>query len=368
MFQNKTKILLFLLILTLIFSLFTIYISSEGGFQLSARAAVLYEPETESFLYEKNGDERLAMASTTKIMTALVAIECLAPDKVIEIDKRAVGVEGSSAYLSEGELISAYDLIACLMLSSANDAAEALAYEIAGGIEEFAKMMNDRAQSIGLKNTSFKNPHGLDEDGHYTTARDLARLTAEALSNDTFKEISSSYKKVVYSSETARTLVNHNKMLKSYDGCVGVKTGYTKSSGRSLVSAAERDGLTMISVTINAPDDWRDHKKLLDLGYSLLRSDVLAEVGSFSYDIPVLDGLADTARISNREGFKLILPKNDEEIVTHVRLSRYFCAPIREGDILGTVIFTKGGVEVGRIYLTAEENIEKTKRKQSFLK
>ncbi len=363
MYQNKTRILLFLLILTLIFSLFTIYISSEGKFSVSARAAVLYEPETDSFLYEKNENERLPMASTTKIMTALIALEELGCDSIIEIDKRAVGVEGSSVYLTEGELISSYDLISCVLLQSANDAAEALAYEIAGGIDGFAYMMNERTKALGLSDTSFKNPHGLDEKDHYTTAHDLAIIAAAALENDTFREISSSYKKTVYSSETARTLVNHNKMLKAYDGCIGVKTGYTKRSGRSLVSAAERDGLTMISVTINAPDDWRDHKKMLDYGYSILRADVLAREGSFSYEIPVIDGLSDKVTVKNRENLKLIVPKDEEIPEAHVRLSRYFSAPIFKGDILGVVIFTRGEEEIGRIYLTAEEDIEKIKRR-----
>ena len=363
MFQNKTKILLFLLILTLIFSLFTIYISSEGKFSVSARAAALYEPETEKFLYEKNANERLAMASTTKIMTALIAIEELGRDSVVEIDGRAVGVEGSSVYLTEGELISSYDLICCLLLQSANDAAEALAYEIAGSCEDFAYMMNERAYALGLSDTSFTNPHGLDDKNHYTTAHDLAIIAAEALKNDTFREICSSYKKTVYSSETARTVVNHNKMLKAYDGCIGVKTGYTKRSGRSLVSAAERDGLTMISVTINAPDDWRDHEKLLDYGYSLLRADLLAKKGEFSYEIPVLDGLSNTVAVKNREELKLIVSRDEKPYETHVKLSRYFSAPISAGDILGVVIFTRGDEEIARIYLTAEEDVQKIKRR-----
>ncbi len=363
MYNKKTKILLLLLILTLIFSLFTIYISSEGKFSVSARAAALYEPETDTFLYQKNEDARLPMASTTKIMTALIALESLDRDKTVEIDERAVGVEGSSVYLTAGELINSYDLVYCLLLQSANDAAEALAYEIAGGISEFADIMNERASSLGLSDTSFKNPHGLDEENHYTTAHDLAIIAAEALRNDDFRLISSTYKKVIYSSEKARTLVNHNKMLKAYDGCIGVKTGYTKSSGRSLVSAAERDGLTMISVTINAPDDWRDHKKLLDFGYSLLRADILAERGSFSYEIPVLDGLSGSVRVSNTEKMKLIVPRDEEIPIAHVKLSRYFAAPISRGDILGVVIFTRGEAEIARIYLTAEEDVKKIKGK-----
>ena len=272
MYDNKKKLLTLLIFAAVIFSLFTIYIYSADAVRLSARSAVLYEPSSESFLYTKNANARLPMASTTKIMTALIALERLAPDAIIEIPKAAVGIEGSSLYLEEGELISAEDLIYGLMLGSANDAAAAIAIEISGSVEEFSALMNERAEEMQLKDTSFKNPHGLDAEGHYTTAHDLAIIAAEALKNEDFKRISSSYKKDIETSLKTRVVVNHNKLLKSYDGCIGVKTGYTKKSGRSLVSAAVREGITLIAVTINAPDDWRDHKSLLDYGFNCFSS------------------------------------------------------------------------------------------------
>jgi len=365
MYNNYRKFLALLFILALIFSMFTVFVSSEGGISLSARSAALYEPETERFIYTKNSNQRLGMASTTKIMTALLALEELDHNESFEIDGRAVGIEGSSIYLKHGEILKTLDLIYALILQSANDAAAALAYKIAGGIEEFAILMNERAKKLNLQNTNFTNPHGLDNEKHYTTASDLSVITAEALANDTFKEIVSTYKKQIESNLTKRTLVNHNKLLKSYDGCIGVKTGYTKKCGRCLVGAAERDGVTLISVTIDAPDDWRDHTKMLDFGYSLLEAKVVSP-NEFSYEVPILDGKFDFVRISNKYSQKFIHDRSDEEIKTCVKLSRYFSAPINEGDVLGEVIFTKAGKELGRIQLTADYSVEKNRKKQKF--
>ena len=266
--DNREKIIAVLISAALLFSIFTILVSSGQAPKTSARAAALYEPKSDTFLYTKNENQRLGMASTTKIMTALVALENAELEKVIRVDDRAVGIEGSSIYLKENEELSIEALIYSLMLRSANDAALALAYEISGSVEEFSRLMNEKAEGLGLTDTSFTNPHGLDNKDHYTSARDLAILTAAALKNEKFKEIVSTYKITIQSSTTERLLVNHNKLLTGYDGCIGVKTGYTKKSGRSLVSAAERNGVTLISVTIDDPDDWIDHKKMLDYGFS----------------------------------------------------------------------------------------------------
>lgn len=366
MYDNRNKIIILLLILALIFSLFTIFISSEEKMSLSARSAALYEPETKRFIYTKNENQRLGMASTTKIMTAILALEALEPNKKICVDSRATGIEGSSIYLKPGETMNAIDLIYSVLLQSANDAAAALAYEIAGGIEAFAEMMNEKARSLGLCNTHFTNPHGLDDKEHYTTAHDLSIIAAEALENKTFKEISSTYKKQVESSETVRTLVNHNKMLKMYDGCVGLKTGFTKKCGRCLVSAAERDNLTMISVTIDAPNDWQDHTKMLDYGFSLYEARFLAIPGEFKYEIPVLNGTSSCVQISNSEEIKKIFAINDSDFQTHIKLSRYFPAPINKGDILGVVIFTKDGEMIASVNLLAESSVDTVQKKKGF--
>lgn len=366
MYNNRDRVILLLLILTLIFSLFTIFISSESTPSVSARAAALYEPETESFLYLKNENERLGMASTTKIMTAILALELLDPSESVAVDPRAVGIEGSSIYLSAGEVMSASDLVYAVLLQSANDAAAALAYKISGSIEAFADLMNEKARSFGLENTSFTNPHGLDDKNHYTTAHDLAIISANALKNNKFQEISSTYKKEVTSSNTTRILVNHNKMLKTYEGCIGVKTGYTKKCGRCLVSAAKRDELTMISVTIDAPSDWSDHEKLLNYGYSLLEARTLAYPGEFTYNLPVICGDAEKITVTNDEYIKRIFAKGESDVKTHIKLSRYVAAPITEGDIIGEVVFTRNGEKIAAVNLVAKNTVNEIKKRKGF--
>lgn len=267
----KERIIILTVFLVLIFILYTTVVSSADSLSLSAKSAALYDSSSKSFLYTKNADVRLPMASTTKIMTALVAIESCPIDKDVLISDKAIGIEGSSLYLKKGEIMPMCDLLLGLMLRSANDAAAAIAYEISGSIEAFCDKMNEKAKELGLTDTHFTNPHGLDDEEHYTTARELALIAAAALENDTFREIVSSKKSTVTNSDgEVRLLINHNKLLNMYDGAIGVKTGYTKRSGRSLVGAAERDGNSLISVTINAPDDWNDHKILLDYGFKKL--------------------------------------------------------------------------------------------------
>lgn len=366
MYDNRSKIIVFIIVLSLILSLFTIFISSESTPSVSAKAAALYQPDTDSFLYLKNADERLPMASTTKIMTALISLEELDLKENILIDGRAVGIEGSSIYLKSGEILSALDLIYAVMLQSANDAAAALAYKISGSIEAFAELMNEKAKALGLKNTNFTNPHGLDDKEHYTSARDLAIITAEAYKNSCFKDIASTYKKEIESSEVKRTLVNHNKLLKSYEGCIGVKTGYTKKSGRCLVSAAERDNLKFICATIDAPDDWRDHTEMLDYGYSLLEARALAHSGNFNFNLPVINGTEDVINVSNTDEIIKIFNKNDAQVEFAVKLPRYVVAPIKKGDVLGKVIFTKHGEKIAELNLCAANDICEAKSKKKF--
>ena len=363
----KERIIVSLILLIFIFALFSVIVSSTDEIRLSARSASLYEPETRSFLYEKNADIKLPMASTTKIMTALVVLEnSLSTDKVT-VGKNAVGVEGSSLYLKEGETLSVENLLYGLMLRSANDAGVALAEAIGGSIEGFADMMNARAEKIGLKSTHFTNPHGLDNKEHYTTAKELAIISAEALKNEKFKEIVSTYKKEIVNGDgEKRLVVNHNKLLKLYDGAIGVKTGFTKKSGRCLVGAAERNGLTFISVTIDAPNDWNDHEKLFDYGYSHMEKRVLAKFGDFSYKIPVIDGNKNEITVENKDEFYKIMNISDQEIHSFVKMSRYVCAPVKEGDILGKVVFKQGNKVIGEINLYALENVDKVKKHRLF--
>lgn len=334
------------------------FAASEKTPEVSAKSAVLIEAESGSIIYEKNSDEKLPMASTTKIMTALVALEHGDMEKNVEVKEDAVGIEGSSIYLRCGEVILMRDLVYGLMLESANDAAAAIAYEISGGIEPFACLMNEMADKLGLENTHFTNPHGLDDEDHYTTASDLARLTAAALKNEEFRTIVSTYKKTIplNGDEGTRLLLNHNKLLRTYDNAIGVKTGFTKRSGRCLVSAAEQDGVTMIAVTLNAPNDWDDHKKMLDFGFSKYGRVVAAEEGSVFVDLPCIGGDKSSVRCSNTETLALSVPKG-ARVVTRIEADRYFPAPVKAGDALAKAVFYVDGEVVGSLPLYAEHDV-----------
>jgi len=231
---------------------------------ISARCAMVLDAGTGQVLFEKNADERCLIASTTKIMTGLLIAENCAPEDTVVIPPEAAGIEGSSLYLKAGDQRTVEELLYGMMLHSGNDAAAALAIHLDGSMEAFAHRMNRRARQLGLTATHFANPHGLDSGENYSTARDLCHLAAHALQNEWFRQVCSSK---MYSCET-RNYVNHNKLLWQYPGCIGVKTGYTKAAGRILVSAAEKDGRRLICATLSAPDDWRDHAKLLDHGFS----------------------------------------------------------------------------------------------------
>ena len=233
---------------------------------VSAESAVLVD-ESGGVLYRKNESERRGMASTTKIMTALIALETLSLDDVVTFPRDAVS-DGSSAYFAPGENVRVSDLLYALMLRSANDAAACIAIVAAGSIEAFAAMMNERAKRIGLTDTHFDNPHGLDSKTHYSTALDMAKLTLEALKNPAFREIVSTKTYICRSLSGGedRLFVNHNRLL-GRDGIFGVKTGYTISCGRCLVTACERGGRTLVAVTLSAPRDWKDHTELYDYGF-----------------------------------------------------------------------------------------------------
>lgn len=358
-----------LIIAAIIFSFLTIYAFGEhsgNGISTSAHSAALYQPELNVFLYEKNSQEKLPMASTTKIMTALVAIEACKMDELVAIDDRAIGIEGSSAYLHSGDVLTVEELLYALLLQSANDAAAAIAYHVSGEVEDFSTLMNEKAKMLGLTDTNFTNPHGLDDDEHYTTARDLAIIAAEALSNEEIRDIVSTKKRCFITEDRTRIYTNHNKLLSMYDGCIGIKTGFTKRSGRCLVAAAERDGLRFISVTLDAPGDWSDHKEMLDYGYERLEKLTLCREFDHQYKIPVLDGETDYLTVANTDEVSIITERKTQGIEEHIRLVRYAIAPISRGEVLGEIIYTCGGEECARVRLLATETVEK-KKKQGLL-
>lgn len=233
------------------------------GVSTSASAAVLMDADTGQVLYDHNGSRRMLIASTTKIMTALVVLEHAAPDDVITVTPDHMA-EGSSMYLRAGETVRVEELLYGLLLCSGNDAALALT-ECAGGLTPFVALMNEKAAALGMAHTSFANPNGLDADGHYSTARDMAVLAAAAVENPTFRRICSSRSVTI----GQRTMENHNRLLRQVEGCVGLKTGYTRAAGRTLVSCTERDGCRLVAVTLQDGNDWADHAALYDYGFRL---------------------------------------------------------------------------------------------------
>lgn len=336
---------------------------------VSAEAAVLMDATSGAVYFEKSAEKRMGPASTTKLMTALVAAEQTAPEQIVTIPPEAVGIEGSSVYLIAGEHLTMQDLLYALLLSSANDAATAIAIAVAGSTEEFVWQMNKRANELGLCDTQFQNPHGLYDEEHYTTAKDLATIARAVLDQPLLRRIVSTYKTTIPHNGTpdTRLLVNHNKLLRTYQGAIGMKTGFTKKTGRTLVSAAERDGLTLIAVTLNAPNDWRDHTAILDYGFSCYETVTLAEAGSFFYHLPVSGGEKEQVTLTNTEPLRLTLRKDHREIAYCINTQvRFELAPVRMGKELGTVTISCDGQECSSPLISTYSVNSKHPVKKSF--
>lgn len=336
-----------------------------GAFTLSAECAALYDVESRRSLYEKNATARHAMASTTKIMTALVALEKLPLDTEITIPAEATGVEGSSIYLKENEVYTLEALLHALLLQSANDAAEAIAYAVAGSIPDFAALMNARAEALGLVNTHFDNPHGLDSQSHYTTAIDLAIIACAAMENADFYRIVSSrrYTFCGANGENPRTLINHNKLLYLYEGAVGVKTGFTKKCGRCLVSAAKRDGVLLVAVTLDAPSDWSDHAKLLDYGFSRIERRTIAAAGTLSFTLPLLN-TDETVTVTNSEDITLVMERDEKNPDFTLDLLPHPVAPIKKGAVAGSITYVSedGRSTASSLIYTADIPLQKSQK------
>ena len=338
-----------------------------GG--VSARGAVLIEADSGDIVFGQNPHAQMPMASTTKIMTALVALEALPLDTAVTITADSVGVEGSSIYLVEGEILTLEDLLYALLLESANDAAAAIAVAVSGSIEAFAALMNRKAADLGLTHTRFANPHGLDDPEHYTTAYELAMITREALENPAFRKICSTERRTIplHGDEDARDgvrlLLNHNKLLDAYEGCIGVKTGFTKKTGRCLVSAAERGGVTLIAVTLNAPDDWRDHTAMLDYGFGLYTSVCLGGEGFFSAPLWMISGTRDYVMVESTDTLTVTLRRDHGPVLCVVELPRFEFAPVTPQQVMGRLVFWEklpdgGRRELGTVPLTAAYRVE----------
>ena len=339
----------------------------------SALSAILIEASTGDAVFAQNAEARLPMASTTKIMTALVALESCPLDDTVTVPPEAVGVEGSSIYLTEGERLSFEDLLYALLLESANDAAVAIAVHAAGSVEDFVARMNEKALALGLEDTHFANPHGLDDDAHYTTARELSLIARAAMENPDFRTITATTKRVIplQGDAGARLLINHNKMLWQYDGAIGGKTGFTKTSGRCLLSVAERGGVTLIAVTLKAPDDWRDHTAMLDYGFSVYESATLCEAEAYNAPLSLQSGTQTYVTVTNKAAVTLPLRRDHGDIVCTVELPHLAFAPVTAGQTVGRLVFTEISPDGGRRVLaetplTARYDVEATPRRRSL--
>ena len=320
---------------------------------VSARHAYVLDAVSGRVLFERSADRQSLIASTTKIMTALIVCEqCNVLDRM-RIPKEAVGIEGSSMYLQEGEILTLQELLYGLMLSSGNDAATALAIYCGGTVEGFAELMNDKARILGLTGTHFVNPHGLDAPGHYSTARDLAVLGAYAMENPIFARTVSA--KSVRIGD--RYLTNHNKLLWRVDGAEGIKTGYTQAAGRILVSAASREGRRLIAVTIDAPDDWNDHSRLLEEGFSRYEPRQVVAAGEQVAVLDVLGGETGRVELLAAEDYFYSLAPEE-----HPRLAvpgpGFVYAPAVEGAEAGWAYVLIEGKAIGKIPLVYGQTVE----------
>ena len=346
-------------ILTFIF-VFALHI--KATFAISAQSAITVNAVTGNVIYEKNADAKLPPASTTKIMTAIIAIEEADPEKVCTVSERAANEGGSQLGLIKGEKIKMKDLLSMLMLRSANDAAVVIAENVAGSSEKFAEKMNEKAAALGLTSTHFVNPNGMPADGHYTTARELAKIAVYALDNTAFRNlVSSKSRHLEYGNIT---ITNSNRLLSSYDGAIGVKTGFTKAAGRCLVSAAERDGTVLVNVTLNDPNDWRDHAAMFDLGFSVSSRYVLYKQGEYTIRRDALNGdgqiifaNAETIYAYSCAG-KTVEPKITENL-----LPCYF-APYEKGTKGGELVLDYGG-SVQKIELYAVNDVGELEEEKS---
>ncbi len=313
--------------------------------EVSASAAILMDMDSGRVLYERNAGTRMLIASTTKIMTALVAIRDGSLGDTVKVSREAAYTEGSSMYLKEGEKLTLETLLYGLLLCSGNDAAVAVAEHVGGSVEGFVERMNDTALELGMEDTSFANPNGLDDEAHYSTARDMALLARAAMENETLVRIASTRTVTI----GGRTMTNHNKLLSCVDGCLGLKTGYTRAAGRTLVSCAERRGQRLITVTLQDGNDWADHQSLFDYGFAAYPAKRMAQLG---HELAEKDGVPLVAA----DSFAWPLAQG-EALETSLELDRELTAPLRMGTRVGEAVFSLNGKEVGRVALLCGETL-----------
>lgn len=343
--------------------------NDKTGVSVSARCAVLYCANNNSVVFEKNAYKKMSMASTTKIMTSLIALEnAQANDKEVVFTKEMIA-EGSSMYLKEGYRLRLSDLAVGMMTVSGNDAANAAAVSIAGSVDEFSKLMNEKAEQIGMNSTNFVTPSGLDDDNHYSTAYDMALLMNYALSNSSFAELTAKKTaEVTFIQPKDMTISyrNHNRLLSLYQYCTGGKTGFTKKSGRCLVTSAEKDGVCLIAVTLNAPDDWNDHINMYSYGFSRLTAVKNADK-NFSFKADVVGGMTDTVEVRPAAAVDYVKQTDsDDGISRRVIINSFLYAPLEKGQVVGRAEYYSEGKTVCTIPLITEKAVDYKEKEKSF--
>lgn len=317
---------------------------------VSASCAALMVAETGELIYSKNERDRRSMASTTKIMTSLLAIEALTPQRKITVSADMLNVEGTSMGLLPGDTVTLEGLVYGMLLQSGNDAANVTAITLGGSVQNFVSMMNNRAAEIGMNDTHFETPSGLDSKEHYSTAYDMALLGCTAIKNPEFASVCSQKSAVVCYGNPPyrRTLTNHNRLLRIYDDAVGIKTGFTKKSGRCLVSAAKRGGVTLVAVTLNAPDDWNDHSKMLEYGFSVVEHhEVDTDISAVSLNI--VGGESEKVPLKLSRPLRYISRKGEAaQAEQKISLKKFEYAPIEENAIVGSVELMIDGKVIDR--------------------
>ncbi len=323
---------------------------------LSSLSAVLYEPTSGTVLYAKDADTKRPMASTTKLMTALVASETLEADAQVTIPQAAVLVEGSAMGLRGGDVLSVRDLLAGALLSSGNDAANALALLTSGSLPAFAVRMNAKAAQLGMSRSVFVTPSGLDEGEHGATARDLAVLGAEVLKQPLLAELCAAKQVTVHINGSPVTISNHNRLLWLYEDAVGLKTGFTKKSGKCLVSAAERDGVTLVVATLNGGDYWNDHMALYEYGFSQVKAEALPPPALPT--VSVCGGETAELTLTAEQANDVVLLNGERgQVVAEWVLPRFVWAPVQAGECVGTLRYTVNGRVLTEVPLTAAETV-----------
>ena len=336
-----------------------LFTGSAGAAQIpdtSAVSAVLMDADSGRILYAKNADEPRLIASITKLMTALVALESgHSPDEVVTVRQEWTGIEGSSLYLRTGGQLRLETLLYGMLLRSGNDAAHAVAGYCGGDIETFVAAMNAKAEVLGMENSHFANPSGLNAQEHYSTARDMAILARACLADPTLRTVVGT-KSIALE---GRIFTNHNKLLWQYEGCIGLKTGYTEKAGRTLVSAARRNGMTLICVTLSAPNDWQDHTALFDYGFGQYERRCLADAGEGLCRVPVSGTLIPFCTLGAQESVWAAVAA-DEQVRFTAELNRErLTAPVSVGDAAGEGVFSLDGQEIARCPLVVMQDIPK---------